>query len=142
MVTVGAENLRHNTRCSCLTWSVLCLVTWSFCTWSPVKRKHLGVMSTPMRCLLRALRCFKSITVPVSKRRDRALAMKNYSYLNRWADPIFIDIIRELGCSGDPIGLNLEYSWWVDTLQVHRHHMSNKPMPCVRGVMLGDTRLG
>ncbi|GMN57010.1 hypothetical protein TIFTF001_026122 [Ficus carica] len=52
----------------------------------------------------------KSVMVLVSKRRGRALARKNYPNLNRWVDPLFIDVPRGLRCSGDPIGLDSEYS--------------------------------
>ncbi|GMN58961.1 hypothetical protein TIFTF001_028060 [Ficus carica] len=45
-----------------------------------------------------------------------------------WADPLFISILRGLGCSGDPIGLDSECSRRVNMLQGHmyrgRHHVS------------------
>ncbi|GMN68591.1 hypothetical protein TIFTF001_037649 [Ficus carica] len=63
----------------------------------------------------------KSVIALMSKQRGRALARINYPYLNRWADPLFIGVPRGLRCSGDPIGLNSEYSRRVDMLQVHRH---------------------
>ncbi|GMN43026.1 hypothetical protein TIFTF001_012238 [Ficus carica] len=59
----------------------------------------------------------KLVIVLVSKRRSRVLARKNCPYLNRYADPLFIDVLREFRCSGDPIGLNSECSRRVDTLQ-------------------------
>ncbi|GMN65762.1 hypothetical protein TIFTF001_034876 [Ficus carica] len=59
----------------------------------------------------------KLVMVLVSKRRDRALARKNYPYLNRWADPLFIDVLRGLRCSSDPIGLDSECSRRIDMLQ-------------------------
>ncbi|GMN68806.1 hypothetical protein TIFTF001_037853 [Ficus carica] len=50
----------------------------------------------------------KSVVVLVSKQRGRVLPRKNYPYLNRWADPLFIGVSRGLQCSGDPVGLNSE----------------------------------
>ncbi|GMN45250.1 hypothetical protein TIFTF001_014446 [Ficus carica] len=63
----------------------------------------------------------KSVMVLVSKRRGRDLARKNYPYLNRWSDPLFIDVPRGLECSGNPIGLNSECSQRVDMFQAYRH---------------------
>ncbi|GMN46271.1 hypothetical protein TIFTF001_015459 [Ficus carica] len=59
----------------------------------------------------------KSVVVLVSKQRGRALARKNYPYLNRWANPLFIGVPRGLRCSGDSVGLNSECSRQVDMLQ-------------------------
>ncbi|GMN48234.1 hypothetical protein TIFTF001_017418 [Ficus carica] len=81
----------------------------------------VSAKSTPM---------LKSVMVPVSKRRGRALTRKNCPYLNRLADPLFIDVPRRLGCSGDPIGLDFECSWRVDMLWGHRHRTPNRLMPC------------
>ena len=47
----------------------------------------------------------KSVVL-VSKRSGRAFARKNCSYLNRWADPLFIGILYGLGCSSNPIELD------------------------------------
>ena len=58
----------------------------------------------------------KSVIVLVSKWRGRVLIRKNCLYLNRWANPPFINFLCELGCSGDPIGLNPECSQQVNML--------------------------
>ena len=58
----------------------------------------------------------KSVVVLMSKQRCRVLARKNCSYLNRWADPLFIGISRWLGCSSDPVELNFECPQQVDML--------------------------
>ncbi|GMN66982.1 hypothetical protein TIFTF001_036050 [Ficus carica] len=57
----------------------------------------------------------------MSKQRGRALVRKSCPYLNKWANPVFIDIPCGLRCSSDPVGLNFECSRWVDMLQVHRY---------------------
>ncbi|GMN34526.1 hypothetical protein TIFTF001_004743 [Ficus carica] len=53
----------------------------------------------------------KSVIILMSKQRDRVLTMKKCPYLNEWADPIFKDVIRGLGHSGDPIGSSPWCSW-------------------------------
>ncbi|GMN53243.1 hypothetical protein TIFTF001_022391 [Ficus carica] len=68
----------------------------------------VSVTNTPM---------LKSKVVLVSKQRGRVLARKNCPYLNKWANPLFIDILHGLGCSGDPVGLNSECPRQVDMLQ-------------------------
>ncbi|GMN23325.1 hypothetical protein TIFTF001_000079 [Ficus carica] len=52
----------------------------------------------------------KSVMTLMSKWKGRVLTMNYCPYLNRWANPLFIDVIRGLGCSGDPIRLNSECS--------------------------------
>ncbi|GMN61517.1 hypothetical protein TIFTF001_030608 [Ficus carica] len=69
----------------------------------------------------------KSAMALMSKQRSRALARKSCPYLNKWANPVFIGIPFELGCSGDPVGLNSECYRRVDMLQVHKH----RGMHCV-----------
>ncbi|GMN18968.1 hypothetical protein TIFTF001_050888 [Ficus carica] len=61
---------------------------------------------------------------------------------NQWADPLFIDVLHNLGCSNDPIGSNSECPRRVDKLQLHRHRSPNRLMPRVRGLVSGDTRVG
>ncbi|GMN29530.1 hypothetical protein TIFTF001_002463 [Ficus carica] len=85
----------------------------------------VSVTGTPM---------LKSVMALRSKWRGRVLARNYCPYLNRWADPLFIDVLRGLGCSGDLIGLNSECSQQVDMLQVYRHRVSNRPMLRVHGL--------
>ena len=73
----------------------------------------------------------KSVVVLMSKQRGRVLARKNYLYLNKWVDPLFIDVLHRPGCSGDSDGLNFECSRWVDMLQMYKRRTSNGPMPRV-----------
>ncbi|GMN31850.1 hypothetical protein TIFTF001_003436 [Ficus carica] len=73
----------------------------------------------------------KLVVVLMSKQRGRALTRKNCSYLNRWADPLFIGIFRGLECSGDLVRLNFECSRRVDMLEVHMHRTSNRLAPRV-----------
>ncbi|GMN32072.1 hypothetical protein TIFTF001_050770, partial [Ficus carica] len=69
----------------------------------------------------------KSVVVLVSKQRGKTLARKNCLYLNKWADPLFICILRGLGCSGDLVELNSECPQRVDMLssvQTPAHRVS------------------
>ncbi|GMN57058.1 hypothetical protein TIFTF001_026178 [Ficus carica] len=54
----------------------------------------VSVTGTPM---------LKSVTVLMSKRRGRVLARKKCPYMREWVDPLFKDVPRRLGHSGDPI---------------------------------------
>ena len=90
----------------------------------------MSVTGTPM---------LKSVMVLMSKHRGRALARKSCPYLNKWVDPLFIDVPRGSGRSGDPAGLNSECSQWVDTLQVYRRRTANELMPRVPAVWCQGT---
>ncbi|GMN66717.1 hypothetical protein TIFTF001_035779 [Ficus carica] len=92
-------------------------ICFSLYVWLPAKGKQLEVMGTPVGVSATGTPMFKSVMALVSKQRGRALIRKSCSYLNRWADPLFISVPRELGCSGDPVGLNSECPRRVVMLQ-------------------------